>query len=98
MYAVSAAQLRSRWTITSTTAHRAGSTNSSTKEAKLSSVKQGLPPALEAEYRFLKQQVDFWMEAWTKRDASPSAGSRYWYAKDDLKKFVNNRRKEGYRI
>lgn len=38
------------------------------------------------------------MEAWTKRDASPSAGNRYWYAKDDLKKFVNNRRQEGYKI
>jgi len=57
-----------------------------------------LPPALEAEYKFLKQQVDFWMEAWTKRDASPSAGSRYWYAKQDLRKFVENRRKEGFNI
>ena len=60
--------------------------------------KKKLPPALEAEYKFLKQQVDFWMEAWTKRDASPSAGSRYWYAKRDLKKFVENRRKEGFNI
>ena len=57
-----------------------------------------LPPALEAEYKFLKLQVDFWMEAWTKRAASPSAGSRYWYAKQDLKKFVENRRKEGFNI
>ena len=61
-------------------------------------MKKQLPPALEAEYKFLKQQVDFWMEAWTKKDASPSAGSRYWYAKQDLKKFVENRRKEGFNI
>lgn len=61
-------------------------------------MKKQLPPALEAEYKFLKQQVDFWMEAWTKRDASPSAGSRYWYAKQDLRKFVENRRKEGFNI
>jgi hypothetical protein len=61
-------------------------------------MKKKLPPALEAEYKFLKQQVDFWMEAWTKRDASPSAGSRYWYARQDLKKFVENRRKEGFNI
>lgn len=61
-------------------------------------MKKKLPPTLEAEYKFLKQQVDFWMEAWTKRDASPSAGSRYWYAKQDLKKFVENRRKEGFNI
>lgn len=57
-----------------------------------------LPPAQQAELRFLKQQVDFWMEAWTKKDASPSAQQRYWYAKEDLKKFVSNRREEGYQI
>ncbi len=57
-----------------------------------------LTPALEAEYKFLKQQVDFWMEAQVKRDASPSANQRYYYAKDDLTKFVSNRRKEGYKI
>ena len=32
-----------------------------------------LTPALEAEYKFLKQQVDFWMEAQHRTDASPSA-------------------------
>lgn len=57
-----------------------------------------LPPAQQAELRFLKQQVDFWMEAWNKRDSSPSAQQRYWHAKEDLSKFVSNRRKEGYYI
>jgi hypothetical protein len=57
-----------------------------------------LTPALEAEYRFLKQRVDFWMEAQLKTDASPSAMQRYYYAKGDLTKFVSNRRKEGYKI
>lgn len=57
-----------------------------------------LPPALESEYDFLKKQVDFWMEAWIKKDASPSAKQRYFYAKEDLRKFVINRRKEGYNI
>jgi len=57
-----------------------------------------LTPALDAEYRFLKQQVDFWMEAQIKQDASPSAKQRYYHAKDDLTKFVSNRRKEGYTI
>jgi hypothetical protein len=57
-----------------------------------------LTPALEAEYKFLKQQVDFWMEAQLRQDASPSAQQRYWYAKEDLTKFVSNRRKEGYNI
>ena len=57
-----------------------------------------LTPALEAEYKFLKQQVDFWMEAQHRRDASPSSQQRYWHAKEDLTKFVSNRRKEGYHI
>lgn len=57
-----------------------------------------LPPAQQAELRFLKQQVDFWMEAWNKKDASPSARQRYYHAKQDLTKFVSNRRAEGYNI
>ena len=57
-----------------------------------------LTPALDAEYKFLRQQVDFWMEAQLKRDASPSAKKRYWAAKEDLTKFVSNRRIEGYHI
>lgn len=57
-----------------------------------------LTPALEAEYRFLKQQVDFWMEAQVRQDASPSAAQRYYYARGDLAKFVGNRREEGYKI
>lgn len=57
-----------------------------------------LSPVLEAEYRFLKKQVDFWMEAQLKTNASPSATQRYYYAKGDLTKFVSNRRKEGYKI
>lgn len=57
-----------------------------------------LPKAQQAELRFLKQQVDFWMEAHVKADASPSAKQRYWYAREDLRKFVENRRKDGYNI
>ena len=57
-----------------------------------------LTPALEAEYKFLKPQVDFRMEAQHRKDASPSAQQRYWYAKEDLTKFVSNRREEGYHI
>ena len=57
-----------------------------------------LTPALEAELRFLRQQVDFWQQQAFNKDASPSAGQRYQYAKNDLTKFVSNRRKEGYKI
>ena len=60
--------------------------------------KKELPPAQVEELRFLRQQTDFWMEAQLKSDASPSAKQRYSMAKDDLTKFVSNRRKEGYNI
>lgn len=61
-------------------------------------IRKELPPAQQAELRFLRQQSDFWMEAQLKADASPSAKQRYWMAKSDLTKFVSNRRKEGYNI
>ena len=61
-------------------------------------IRKGLPPAQQAELKFLRQQADFWMEAQLKKDASPSAKQRYWAAKSDLTKFVSNRRKEGYNI
>jgi hypothetical protein len=61
-------------------------------------IRKELPPAQQAELRFLRQQADFWMEAQLKTDASPSAKQRYWAAKSDLTKFVSNRRKEGYNI
>jgi len=57
-----------------------------------------LPPALDAELRFLRRQVDFWQQQMISRDNSPSATQRYQYAKDDLTKFVSNRRKEGYKL
>ena len=61
-------------------------------------IRKELPPAQQAELKFLRQQSDFWMEAQLKTDASPSASQRYWLAKSDLTKFVSNRRKEGYNI
>ena len=57
-----------------------------------------LTPALGAELRFLRQQVDFWQQAYLTIDASPSAKNRYHSAKDDLTQFESNRRKEGYKI
>lgn len=59
-------------------------------------IRKELPPAQQAELKFLRQQSDFWMEAQLKNDASPSAKQRYWAAKSDLTKFVSNRRREGY--
>ena len=57
-----------------------------------------LTPALQAELRFLRQQVDFWQQQHLSRDSSPSAKQRYQYAKNDLAQFVSNRRAEGHNI
>lgn len=61
-------------------------------------IRKELPPAQASELRFLRQQVDYWAEARLQKDASPSAGQRYFSAKSDLEKFVINRRAEGYGI
>ena len=61
-------------------------------------IRKELPPAQRAELKFLRQQTDFWMEAQLLAGASPSAKQRYWAAKNDLTKFVSNRRKEGHNI
>jgi len=61
-------------------------------------IRKELPPAQQAELRFLRQQADFWAEARLKTDASPSASQRYWAAKSDLTQFVSDRRNEGYGI
>lgn len=57
-----------------------------------------LTPALEAEYRYLKNQVDLWMERQLRNDPEPDAKQKYFYAKDELTDFVRARRREGYNI
>ena len=57
-----------------------------------------LPPALEAEYKWLKRQVDHAQDELYKIDANRRASINYKLAVDDLKKFVSDRRKEGYNI
>lgn len=57
-----------------------------------------LTPALEAELRFLRQQVDSWQHKALMRDADPKDKQNYHRAKADLTQFVSARRKEGYNI
>jgi hypothetical protein len=57
-----------------------------------------LSPADEAHYRYLKQQVDYWMERQLRADPEPAAKQKYFYAKDELKDFVSVKRREGYNI
>lgn len=57
-----------------------------------------LTPALEAEYKWLKRQVDHAQDELYKVDANRTANIKYKLAVDDLKNFVSDRRKEGYNI
>ena len=57
-----------------------------------------LNPAQNAEYTFLKNQVDKAMENYMKTNPDPNAKNQYYYAKKDLSDFVSARRKEGYSI
>lgn len=57
-----------------------------------------LSPADAAYYKFLKQQVDNAQDELFKVDANRRAKINYKLAKDELTKFVSQKRKEGYNI
>lgn len=57
-----------------------------------------LTPAQLAEYKFLKQQVDRYMDEINRKDAEPYASQKLAYAREDLRAFVHARRKEGVNI
>jgi len=57
-----------------------------------------LSPADEAVLRNLRQQADNMSERQYRKDAGPNARNEYWYAAEELKRFVNRLRKEGKNI
>tara|TARA_R110002153_G_scaffold1478_3_gene7617 strand:+ start:261 stop:452 length:192 start_codon:yes stop_codon:yes gene_type:complete len=57
-----------------------------------------LSPADEALLKNLRQQADRMSERQYRKDAGPNARNEYWYAADELKKFVSKLRKEGKNI
>lgn len=57
-----------------------------------------LTPAQKAEYSYLKQQVDSWINETNRKDADPLANQKLVYAREELKTFVQARRKEGVNI
>jgi len=57
-----------------------------------------LTPALLAEYTFLKQQVDTWIDESNRLDPLPNAAINLSVARRELTEFVRARRKEGYSI
>ena len=59
---------------------------------------QVLSPADESTLRYLRNQVDRLAERQYRRDAGPNARNEYWYAAEDLKRFVRDLREKGKHI
>jgi len=57
-----------------------------------------LNPAQQEEYRFLKAQVDRLQDEVYRSDPEPRAKEKLFYAQEDLRRFVQARRKEGVKI
>jgi hypothetical protein len=59
---------------------------------------QKLSPADEAILKYLRDEVDRKAERQYRRDAGPNARNEYWYAAEDLKRFVRELREKGNNI
>ena len=59
---------------------------------------QVLSPADESTLKYLRDQVDRLSERQYRRDAGPNARQDYWYAAEELKRFVSKLRQEGKNI
>lgn len=57
-----------------------------------------LSPAEEEEYKFLKRQVDYYQDMRYSRDAPNNVEQKLWQAREDLRGFVEQRRKDGKSI
>jgi len=57
-----------------------------------------LSPAEEEEYKFLKRQVDYYQDMQFSRDAPKDVKQKLWQAREDLRGFVETRRKNGKSI
>ncbi len=57
-----------------------------------------LNKAEEAEYTFLKREVDKWSDELYRLDAHPNVKTNLWVAQKELTKFTSKKRKEGVNI
>ena len=57
-----------------------------------------LSPADEAILKYLRDEVDRKAERQYRRDAGSNARNEYWYAAEDLKRFVRELREKGKNI
>ena len=60
--------------------------------------KKKLNKAEEAEYIFLKREVDKWADELYRLDAHPNVVTNLWVARKELTKFTTKKRKEGVNI
>ena len=60
--------------------------------------RQSLNKAEEAEYIFLKREVDKWSDELYRLDAHPNVQVNLWVAQKELTKFTSRKRKEGVNI
>ena len=60
--------------------------------------KKKLNKAEEAEYKFLKREVDKWSDELYRLDAHPNVQVNLWVAQKELTKFTSKKRKEGVNI
>jgi len=59
---------------------------------------EALNPAQQAEYRFLKNEVNKYEEEANRTDMHPNVQQDLWRARMELKKFVSDLRKAGVNI
>jgi hypothetical protein len=57
-----------------------------------------LSPAEEHEYIFLRRQVDYYQDQRFSRDAPQDIALKLYQAREDLRVFVENKRKNGIQI
>ena len=57
-----------------------------------------LTPAQEEEYMFLRRQVDYYQDLRFSRDAPNDIASKLYRAREELREFVEQRRREGVQI
>jgi len=55
-------------------------------------------PAQSAELKYLRRMVDNNQDRAYRKDASPDATNQLYQAQQELKKYVNRLRQEGYKI
>jgi hypothetical protein len=57
-----------------------------------------LTPAQEEEYAFLKRQVDYYQDLGFSRDAPADIASKLYHAREELRAFVVQQRRNGVQI